>query len=124
MTDECRKEFKRLNGYRYELQQTLTTETTMPIRRLLKIADHIKVCDYLSQTSFEKELISTSVYYWEQCAKQWIKNKVDQKNAVQPQPRKTWEEVITKNDEAFLRQLYAGKEPKTPSPNNNKDRSA
>ena len=122
LDDEVREEFKILHGYSEELKRTLTMRVPLAIRRLLEIIEHITLCDHLpNRTGPEKNILSASVYYREKCIEQWVKHSSERKKDTESQPQKTWEEMITQNDKEFLKQLYSGKETRTPSSNNNED---
>lgn len=116
MADELREEFQYLGSYYSELRTALNTKILMPLPGLLKIADHIRLCDHLAKTEAEKHLVYITTYYWENCAKQWIEQrekriamKMQQterkSNIQQSEPRKKWEEMITKSDERLLRSM-------------------
>lgn len=123
MNEELREEFQILNGYSEELKKALTAKLPMYVYQLLKIADHITLCDHLAKkTESEKAILYTSSHYWGKCAERWIKYKIDQKNTSRSLLKKTWEEVITKDDKRFLRELRITVG--ISSPNNNEDDKA
>ena len=114
MGDELREELQILNGYREELKNALKIERSVSPYRLLTIADHITLCDHLVKSRFEKVLVLSALSDWEKCAKQWIKQKVDQRNSISPEPSKKLEEEMTENDKRFLKSLrIAADYPKT-----------
>lgn len=90
MDEELREEFQILNGYREELKKALISKVSIYVYQLLKIADHITLCDHLAnKTESEKNILNTSSYFWGKCAERWIKYKVDPKSTVRLQSEKT-----------------------------------
>lgn len=108
MGDELREELQILNSYCDELKNALVTGRAISPYRLLIIADHITLCDHLVQSRFEMVLVVLTLFYWEKCAKQWLKQKTD-KIDMEANPKRDWGKMITKEDEEFLKNLYSGK---------------
>ncbi|MDO8496116.1 MAG: hypothetical protein Q7S43_01540 [bacterium] len=106
--DTLREELQILNGYCEELKKALVTGQVISPYRLLIIADHITLCDHLVQSRFEKVIVSWTLSYWEKCAKQWMRQKINKMDS-KINPQKNWEVMITKEDEEFLKNLYSGK---------------
>lgn len=111
MYEELREEFQILNSYGEELRRALVRKVCVAIYRLLEIADHTTVCDHIAKTETEKNILRTTAHYWEKCAEQWVKNKLDRTEAVQSiksiktQSLEMQREEITKNDKLFLSSL-------------------
>lgn len=108
MADELREELQILNSYCDELKNALATGRAISPYRLLTIADHITLCDHLVESRFERVLVSLTSSYWEKCAKQWMKQKIDRMDN-KVNPKKKWAEMITRDDEEFLKHLYSGR---------------
>lgn len=121
MDEGIREEFQILNEYSEELKKALISKASIYVYRLLKIADHITLCNHLAKkTESENHIIHTSSYFWKKCVERWIEyKKVDPKSTIQLQSKKTWEEVITKDDQRFLKALRITAE--IPNPDNNED---
>lgn len=118
--EEPREEFQILSVYSEELRKALISKVSIYVYDLLKIADHITLCDHLAdKTEPEKNILNTSSYFWGKCAERWIKYKVDPKSTIRLQSEKTWEEVITKDDQRFLSSLRITA--KIPNQDNNED---
>lgn len=110
LDDEVREEFQILHGYSEELKRVLVMKVLLAVYRLLEIADHKTLCDHLAnKTIAEKTILSTLDYYWEKCAEQWVKNRLDRGKtfqSVQSQTSNKLEKEITENDKRFLRSLW------------------
>lgn len=138
-----------LENYGKELKRIVNLEKTIKASHLLDVRRHMKICDRITQTNMQKVILFTTHHYWLECRKRWLKNNPDANvNKIIPtielrteqfhtksptmaltiitksnKPRQSWEECLTKDDEKFLKDFYAGNLPEAPSQDGEDDSS-
>lgn len=128
-------EFKLL--FKYNKYLALSQLLRMLIRpeALISIADHIRVCDHLVESSDENMMLFTTLELWKSCHRDWLKTRLAQEENIEipdlilktvregpgiltmkafierhsySRPRKEWEDDINNKDREYLDKLFKG----------------
>lgn len=94
-------EIERLQEYFRELSYNERSKIVMRPERLIETRDHIKLCDYIAETSAEKMLLVRTAQLWERCREFWSRYKwTDEDTEI---PQLTIQTKVNEADEAEIR---------------------